>query len=165
LNSTALFGLSVLLSFVAFGIVTRIYIWPQLRVMRRQDALTALVVPHTFRFVGLSFLIPGVVSAPLPPGFALPAAYGDLDATFFAIVATVGLSSGGSWALAVVWLFNLWGTADLLFALYQGAIGLRIGVGSLGATYFIPTVLVPAALITHGLIFWLLLRRVSRTSS
>ena len=48
----AAFGLSVLMSFVAFGIVTRLYIWPRLQVIPREDALIALTVPHTFRFVG-----------------------------------------------------------------------------------------------------------------
>ena len=44
----AVFGLSVLMSFVAFGIVTRLYIWPRLRSISREDALVALTVPHTF---------------------------------------------------------------------------------------------------------------------
>ena len=35
MNSDALFGLSILMSFVAFGIITKLYIWPRLRVMRR----------------------------------------------------------------------------------------------------------------------------------
>ena len=48
----AVFGLSVLMSFVAFGIVTRLYILPRLRSISREDALIALTVPHTFRFVG-----------------------------------------------------------------------------------------------------------------
>jgi hypothetical protein len=78
MNSLPLFGLSVLMSFVAFGIVTRTYIWPRLRMARREEALIALTVPHTFRFIGLSFLIPGVVSPSLPSGFSFPAAYGDL---------------------------------------------------------------------------------------
>ena len=66
-----LLGLSVLLSFCAFGMVTILYILPRLRVMRREDAITALVVPHPFRFIGLSFLVPGVVSSALPPAFAM----------------------------------------------------------------------------------------------
>jgi len=37
-------------------------------------------------------------------------------------------------------------------------IGVGIVPGSLGALFFIPTVFVPLLLITHGLIFWLLLR-------
>jgi len=50
------------------------------------------------------------------------------------------------------------GMADLLYAFYQGnQVGLE--PGQLGAAYFIVTVLVPLLLITHGLVFWLLLQR------
>jgi hypothetical protein len=84
----ALFGLSVLMSFVAFGIVTKLYVWPRLRARPREEALLPLVVPHAFRFVGLSFLVPGVVSPTLPAAFSAPAAYGDLAASAVAIVAS-----------------------------------------------------------------------------
>jgi len=159
MNSGALFGLSVLMNFVASGIVTKLYIWPWLRVMTREEALLPLMVPHMFRFLGLSFLVPGVVSASLSPDFARPAAYGDLVAALLAVVAVLALSARASWALAIVWVFNLWGTIDLLYAIYQGEIGVRIGPGSLGAAFYIPTVSVPPLLVTHALIFRLLLRR------
>src|SRR5262245_40272973 len=87
-----LFGLGDLISFVAFGLVTELYIWPRLRILERDDALLPLVVPHTFRFIGLSFLVPGVVSPSLPSAFAVPAAYGDLVAAILAVVATLALS-------------------------------------------------------------------------
>jgi hypothetical protein len=153
----ALFGLSILMSFVAFGLVTRLYIWPRLRVMARYDALLPLVVPHTFRFVGLSFLVPGVVSPALPPAFAVPAAYGDLGATLLAIAASLALFRRARLAIVLVWLFNVWGASDLLLAYYQG-FAVQLDARLLGAAYYIPTVVVPAALITHGLIFRLLLR-------
>jgi hypothetical protein len=158
MSSQALFGLSILMSFVAFSIVTKLFIWPRLRVMRRDDALIPVVVPHTFRFIGLSFLIPGVASASLPSAFAIPAAYGDLMAAILAVVATLALSARASWAIPIVWVFNVWGAVDLLHAIYQGQIGVRIGPESLGATFFIPTVVVPPLLVMHGLIFRLLLR-------
>jgi len=154
----ALFGLSVLMSFLAYGIVTKLYVLPRLRVMPREDALTALVVPHTFRFVGLSFLVPGVVSPSLPAEFAAPAAYGDLVAAILAVIATLALRARASWAIAIVWVFNVWGTLDLLNAIYNGQIGVQIDVRSLGAAFYIPTVIVPALLILHALIFWILLR-------
>ncbi len=154
----ALFGLSVLMSLVACGIVAKLYIWPRLRLMRREEALLPLVVPHTFRFVGLSFLVPGVVSPSLSPAFAAPAAYGDLVAAILAVIATWALSARARGAIAIVWAFNVWGAVDLLNAIYQGQFGVGIGPGSLGAAFFIPTLVVPALLVTHGLIFWLLLR-------
>jgi hypothetical protein len=154
----ALFGLSILMSFVAFGLVTRLFIWPRLRVMARDDALLPLVVPHTFRFIGLSFLVPGVVSPALPSDFAAPAAYGDLVATILATAAALALFRRVRLAIVLVWLFNVWGALDFLFAYYQGLVTVQLDARMLGAAYFIPTVFVPAALITHGLIFWLLVR-------
>ena len=159
MNSDALFGLSILMSFLAYGIVTKLYIWSRLRVMRREDALLPLVVPHTFRFIGLSFLIPGVVSPGLSPAFAVPVAYGDLVAAILAGVSTLALSTRASWAIPIVWVFNVWGAVDLLHAIYLGQIGVRVSPESLGAAFYIPTVAVPALLVMHGLMFWLLLRR------
>src|SRR5262249_18419755 len=110
MDSNAIIGLSVLMSFIAFGRVTQVYILPRLRGIRRDDALTALIAPHMFRFIGLSFLMPGVVSSTMPPAFANPVAYGDLAAAILALVATFALSARTSWAVALVWLFNIEGT-------------------------------------------------------
>jgi len=154
----ALFGLSVLMNFVAFGIVTGLYIWPRVRTLRREDALTALLVPHTFRFVGLSFLVPGVVAASLPSAFAAPAAYGDLIAALLAMAAIFALAKRVSWAIPLVWLFNVWGAGDLLNAFYQAQIRVGIGLGSLGAAFYVPTLVVPPLLVIHGLIFALLMQ-------
>jgi len=76
----ALFGLSVLFSFITWGIVAAAYIWPALRDRPRIEALRALLILHSFRFVGLAFLVPGVVSPDLSAQFATAAAYGDLVA-------------------------------------------------------------------------------------
>jgi len=146
------------MSFVAFGLVTKLYIWPRLRTLERDDEILSLVLPHTFRFIGLSFLVPGVVSPLLPSAFAVPAAYGDLIAAILAIATSIALSRRWSLAISLVWLFNVWGAADFLFAFYQGVFGEQIDARMLGAAFFIPTVIVPAGLITHGLIFWLLVR-------
>jgi hypothetical protein len=76
-----------------------------------------LLILHIFRFIGLAFLVPGVVSPNLPGAFARPAAYGDLVAALLALIALAGL--GSRLGLVLVWLFNLWGSADLLNAFYQ----------------------------------------------
>ena len=80
------------MSCVAFGLVTQLYIWPWLRRLERDEALVPLVVLHTFRFIGFSFLVPGVVSPALPLAFAAPAAYGALVAALLAGAATVARS-------------------------------------------------------------------------
>src|ERR1700689_4067668 len=127
------------MSLVSSGLIARLYAWPRLRLMNRDQALLVLVAPHMFlRFIGLSFLVPGVVSSSLPAAFAVPAAYGDFVAGILAIAATVALSRRQSWAAALLWLFNIWGAADFLFAIVQG-LRVRIDPGALGAAFFILT--------------------------
>ena len=149
------FGISIAFSLVAWGIVVALYWWPDLRRLPRADALQPLLLLHAFRFVGLSFLVPGVVALDLPAAWARPAAYGDVIAAILALLALVALKS--RLGLPMVWLFNAWGSADLLYAFYRGnSVGLE--PGHLGAAFHIVTVLVPLLLITHMLVFLLLLR-------
>jgi hypothetical protein len=149
----ALFGISVAFSFMAWGIVAAQYLWPELRDQPRVQALRPLLILHSFRFIGLAFLVPGVVAPELPAAFAHPAAYGDLLAAVLALLALAGLQT--KLGILLVWVFNLWGTVDLLYAFYQGN-SVGFAPGQLGAAYFIPTVIVPLLLITHGLVFRLL---------
>src|SRR6266700_2604992 len=102
-------------------------------------------------------VVPGVVSPELPAAFAQPVAYGDLISAILALLAlaTLGTRTG----VVLTWVFNVFGTADLLFAFYRGSrISLPDTQGLLGAGYFIMTAYVPLLLITHGLAFRILLR-------
>jgi membrane protein required for beta-lactamase induction len=68
------FFVSIAFSFIAWGIVTARYIWPELRFRQRAEALRPILNLHSFRFIGLAFLVPGVVSLDLPAAFAHSAA-------------------------------------------------------------------------------------------
>ena len=148
------FFVSIAFSLIAWGIVTARYIWPELRHRERAEALRPLLILHSFRFIGLAFLVPGVVSPDLPAAFAHPAAYGDLIAAILALLALWSLRSSAG--VAVAWIFSLWGSADLLNAFYQAN---RAGLlaGQLGAAYFLPTLVVPLLLVMHGRAFRVLL--------
>lgn len=117
---------------------------------------TSLLILHSFRFIGLAVLIPGVVSPDLPPAFAHPEAYGDMIAAILALSSLLLLPSRAG--IAAAWIFNLWGTADLVNAFYQ-ANHAGLLAGQLGAAFFLPTLIVPLLLITHGLVFRILMQR------
>jgi len=148
--------LSIVLALAAYALIAKWYVMPVLLAMPRAEALVPLLLIHCFRFVGLAFLIPGVTSQPLDPRFANPAAYGDLLTALLAFLAILALRGGWRAAIALVWVFNVVGTLDLLNALTQG---LRYTEdAALGATFFIPAVYVPALLVTHVMVFIILLR-------
>ena len=73
-----------------------------------------------------------------------------------ALLAIVALRREWRAAIPLVWIFNVEGALDLLNALAQG---LRYTEdGMLGATYFIPAVVVPALLVSHVMVFVILWR-------
>ena len=149
------FFTSIAFSLIAWSIVAARYIWPKLRHRDRAEALRPLLILHSFRFMGLAFLVPGVVSPELPSSFAHAAAYGDLVAAILALLALISLPSAAG--VAIAWIFNLWGAADLFNAFYQ-ANHAGLMAGQLGDGYFLPTFIVPLLLITHVLAFRILLQ-------
>jgi hypothetical protein len=151
----AIFGLQVVLSLLVYSLIARWYVVPRLAALPLRDALTPLLLLHAFRYLGMVFLVPTVVGPALPAAFAVPAAYGDLLAALLALLAIAALRQAWPLAIPLVWLFNVEGTLDLVNAFYQG---LRNNV-QLGAAYYIPTVAVPALLVTHAMLFAMLIRR------
>jgi len=156
------FFVSIAFSLIAWGLLIARYIWPVLRDLPRADALRPLLMLHSFRFIGLAFLVPGVVSSDLPSAFAQSAGYGDIIAATLALLSLLLLPSAAG--VVSAWIFNLWGSFDLLNAFFQAN---RTGLspGQLGAMYFIPTVVVPLLLITHVLVFRILLQRQSESTA
>src|SRR6266853_450887 len=85
------FFVSIAFSLIAWGIVAARYIWPELRLRPRAEVLRPLLIFHSFRFIGVAFLVPGVVSPDLPSAFARSAAYRDLVAAILALLALISL--------------------------------------------------------------------------
>ncbi len=156
-----IFALQFATNLIVYAVIARWYLMSWLARLPLRDALIPVLLLHTFRTFGMVFLVPTVVDPNLAKGFAVPAAYGDLLAALLAAASIIALHARLSGALALVWVFNVEGTLDLLNALYQGA---TLGIISyqLGVAWFIPTFLVPGALVTHAVIFTLLLQRSSQ---
>jgi len=164
MNALLAFLLSVGVSLLSCTLIMVWYIVPRLSKQPRMQALLPLVLPHTFRTAGLVVLLPQVMGGILPLGFAAPAAYGDLLTAGLALLAAFMLRLRPGLALPFVWLFNLVGIIDLLYALYEGAM---IGLPDfhLGVAWFIPTFYVPLLLVSHVIVFWFLLRAAPSTQA
>lgn len=139
--------ISMAMALIAWSLIFAWYVHPVLKRQSLDLAVRPLLLLHLFRYVGLMFLIPGVTAEPLDPRFATPAAYGDLVAALLALAALAAFQIQRSWGIAALWLFNVWGLADLLNAVARGL--LFTPDGALGAAYWIPAVIVPLLVVTH----------------
>lgn len=154
MDALEIFVVQFFMSLAVWGMLAYWLAVPWLKGKSKNDALFFLTIPHAFRHIGLMFLVPGVVAKPLPGSLASEAAYGDLASGIIALFALIALRNNWSIARASVWLFNIVGTVDLLNALSQ-----INAATDMGATWYIPTMLVPLLLVTHVMIFTRLLRR------
>ncbi|MDN4983461.1 hypothetical protein KUL72_33920 [Bradyrhizobium arachidis] len=151
------FVLSVAGALLASAVVAVLYVWPFVRAMPRHEALRLLAAFHAFRFLGMNFMVAGFVSAELGPDFAGEVGWGDLIAATLALASMAALTWRWTIAVPTVWIFNVWGTLDLLNAYYVGATRIQ-NPGLFGAGIYIPALYVPLLLVGHVLIFMLLLK-------
>ena len=151
------FVLSVMGALVASFVVANLYVWPRLRALPRVDALRILSSLHAFRFEGMNFMVVGFVSPALNAAVASQIAWGDFIAAALALVSIAALTRHWAFAVPIVWISNLWGTADLLNAYYKGVTQVA-GPGLFGAGIYIAALYVPLLLTAHALAFMLLLK-------
>jgi hypothetical protein len=152
MEAAILFAVSVLMSLIVWNKISKKYLWHRIKDQELRKAVQPILILHSFRFAGLSFLIPGVASAGLNPAWALPAAFGDFTAAILAFT-TLLLINSRSFRL-FLWIFNILGLVDLLLAFVDGP---RYSIlPFLGADYFIVILYVPILLLTHMMVFKLL---------
>jgi len=158
MSPETLFQIHLALGYVAWLLFFGAYVLPRLKSMDGVEAQRAIATLHSFRFLGLVLILPGVVGPNLPADFAAFAAYGDLATGVLAMLALLTVRIRPLFWLFVI-AFNLVGTADLILDYYDAVrVDLPALAGELGATYAIPIIYVPVLMITHIVAFYLLVR-------
>ena len=165
MSPETIFNLHLVLGYVAWLLCFGVYIWPRLKAMDHFEAQRAIATLHSFRFFGLVFILPGVVSPNLPASFAMFAAYWDFAVGVLAMLALLTVRIRPLFWLFVV-AFNLVGFVDVILDYYHAVqIDLPAKAGELGAAYAIPIIYVPLLMIAHIAAFYLLVRASQRQAA
>lgn len=91
MTPTAIFLLQFTMSLVVVALIAIWYLSPWLSRTATPAALSILLLPHAFRHIGMSFLVPNLNNGVLPEAFATGASYGDLLSAFLAVAALIAL--------------------------------------------------------------------------
>ena len=152
------FFISYAVAFLVFGLIGKWYLWPAIKDRAPGVALTPLLLYACLRVNGLMFLMPGLVSPELPRAFAVPTAYGDFTAVVLALLALACVRAASQLAMPAVWLFNVAGLLDLIYA-NVSTFKDSVDPVQLGASYYLAVINVPAMVVVHVMIFAYLLKR------
>ena len=136
---------------VVFYVAARLYLLPRLGELRPRSILLPILLLHSLRHLGLMFLTRGAIYPGMPPQFAYPAAVGDLLTALLAFASIPAVANDWKIGRPLVWVFNIFGTLDLLLAITLATI-YKAPV-YMGPAYWIPAFWVPALLVTHYITF------------
>jgi hypothetical protein len=156
MNSVTIFWLQLISSAFVVSIVTAWYVWPYLIKLSRNAALIPLLFVHVPRYVGMTLLVTGMVDPKLPRAFLSSAAYGDLLEAALALACIFTLRGNWRFAIPLVWATNIWGFADLLNGV-RGVLQLNVPSFNLATIWYIYTFYAPLVLVSHLMIFWILI--------
>jgi hypothetical protein len=163
-HSTNIFQIQLLCGYLVWALVVVVYGVPWLRSLGPRKSLRAIAALNAFRFEGLVFILPGIVSN-VPIGFTTPAAFGDLATSVLAIFAFVCFRIRPLfWGLAVA--FNVIGASDLIMNTVNAVrYNIPAIAGQLGAAYGIIIIYVPLLMIMHVVAFYLLFAPARKSSA
>src|SRR5215470_18328990 len=139
-----------------FYVAARLYLLPLIPRVRPRAILVPILILHSTRHLGMMFLSRGATYPGLPLQFAYPAAFGDLITAILAFAAIPLVLRGSRLARPIVWVFNIFGTVDLLLAIITATI--YNATAAMGPAYWIPAFWDPLLLVTHYVTFVLLRR-------
>ena len=151
--------INLICSTLIFYIGAKIYILPKINEVKPKVILIPILILHSFRHLGLMFLAKGATNPGIPLQFAYPAAVGDLLAAILAFLSIIAIVNNLRVGRILLWLFNIEGTVDLIVAITLATI--YEASPYMGAAYWIPAFWVPALLVSHYVVFIVLIRRSS----
>ncbi len=148
---------------LSFALMAKWYIWPIIEKWNLKDSLILLLLPQTFRYIGLTFLVTGVTSTSLNTNFSYPAAFGDLLVALLALLSIFALKYDYKYAIKFVWFTSVLGILDFVIAFATGII--YNTPEQMGATYYLPLVIVPALLVLQVLTIITLIHNSKKNNS
>jgi len=157
MDSTQIFWMQLLTSIVVFSLVAVWYVWPLLIKLSVNSALIPLLFVHVPRYIGMTLLVTDMVDPKLPREFLSGAAYGDLLEAALALASIFALRSNWRVAVPLVWVTNTWGFVDLLNGV-RGVLQLNVPRFNLATLWYVYTFYAPLVVVSHLMIFWILIK-------
>jgi len=156
MDNFTIINLQALIGTVAIILAFKWWVQPRLANLSIQDALLPFVFLNIFRYLGLTFMAKEQFYNGFPTEFLNTAGLLDFSTAILAIIAAIALKNKWSFAIPLVWIFNIVGFGDLITAFPQ-FFGLELYNHNLGFIWLMFVTYGLATFLSHLYIFYKLL--------
>lgn len=161
MDNFTIINLQALTGTVAIILAFKWWVQPRLANLSIQDALLPFVFLNTFRYLGLSFMAKEQFYDGFPTDFLTTVGILDFSTAILAIIAAISLKNKWSFAIPLVWIFNIVGFGDLITAFPQ-FFGLELYNQNLGFIWLIFVTYGLATFLSHIYIFVRLFKNLKK---
>ncbi len=161
MDNFTIINLQALTGTVAIILAFKWWIKPRLANLSLQDALLPLVFYNAFRYLGLTFMAKEQFYDGFPTEFLTTVGLLDFTTAILAIITAIALKKKWSFAIPLVWIFNIVGFGDLITAFPQ-FFGLELYNHNLGIIWLFFVTYGLGAFLSHIYIFIRLFKNLKK---
>ena len=159
MDNFTIINLQALTGTIAIILAFRWWVKPRIVNLSIQDALLPFVFLNIFRYLGLTFMAKEQFYDGFPTEFLNTVGLLDFSTAILAIIAAIALKNKWSFAIPLVWIFNIVGFGDLITAFPQ-FFGLELYNHNLGTIWLVFVTYGLAAFLSHIYIFIRLIKNL-----
>lgn len=161
MDNFTIINLQAITGTIAIILAFNWWIKPHIANLSFQDALLPFVFLNTFRYLGLSFMTKEQFYDGFPADFLTTVGLLDFTTAILAIITAIALKNKWSFAIPLVWIFNIVGFGDLITAFPQ-FFGLKLYDHNLGFIWLTFITYGLAAFLSHIYIFTRLFKNLKK---
>ncbi len=161
MDNFLIINLQAMVGTVAIILGFRYWIQPRIAKLSLHEALLPFVFLNAFRYLGLTFMAKEQFYDGFPTEFLTTVGILDLSTAILAIIATIALKNKWSFAIPLVWIFNIVGFGDLITAFPQ-FFGLKLYDQNLGFIWLMFVTYGLATFLSHIYIFVRLFKNLKK---
>ena len=159
MDNFTIINIQAILGSISIIIGFNYWIQPRLAKLSFQDALLPLVFINSFRYLGLSFMAKEQMYDGFPADFLMQVGLWDFATAVLALITAFTLKSRWKFAIPLVWVFNIFGFADLITA-FPKFFSLELYDQNLGFIWLMFVTYGLAAFLSHIYIFSKLIKNL-----
>ena len=161
MDNFTIINLQALTGTVAIILGFKYWIQPKISKLSLYEALLPFVFLNTFRYLGLTFMAKEQFYDSFPTEFLNTVGLLDFSTAILAIIAAIALKNKWSFAIPLVWIFNIVGFGDLITAFPQ-FFGLELYNQNLGFIWLMFVTYGLATFLSHIYIFIRLFKNLKK---
>ncbi len=161
MDNFTIINLQALTGTVAIILAFRWWVKPRIANLPIQDALLPFVFYNAFRYLGLTFMAKEQFYDGFPTEFLTTVGLLDFTTAILAIITAISLKNKWSFAIPLVWIFNIVGFGDLITAFPQ-FFGLELYNQNLGIIWLTFVTYGLGAFLSHIYIFIRLFKNLKK---